>query len=56
MMAPLLLPSMYGIPLPAPEQIRAEAVEVVHAMRARPAGRFASRLIEQHRPLPAWMT
>jgi len=54
LMAPLLLPERYGIPLPPPHTLGAEGEAAVAAWRARPAGQFALRLIADHRPVPPW--
>jgi glutathione S-transferase len=47
--APMLLPSLYGSPLPPPEAMPPEAARQVRRMRAHPAGRFADRLYREER-------
>ena len=43
-MAPLILPRVYGVPLPDLHELDGEAAEVVAQCRAHPAGQFADRL------------
>jgi glutathione S-transferase len=47
--APMLLPSRYGSPLPAPEAMPAAAGREVRRLRSHPAGRFADRLYREER-------
>jgi glutathione S-transferase len=47
--APMLLPERYGSPLPPPEVLPAGMAEVVHRLRAHPAGVFADRLYADER-------
>jgi glutathione S-transferase len=48
--APLVVPSVYGVPLPQPEQMAAPTAALVERAREHPAGRFAMRLfVEQRR-------
>lgn len=47
--APMLLPSLYGSPLPPPDAMPPEAAHHVRRMRAHPAGRFADRLYREER-------
>lgn len=51
--APVLLPAVYGVPLPGPEMVAPATAELVARARAHPAGRYALHLIEQERVLPA---
>jgi glutathione S-transferase len=48
--AAILVPPRYGIPLPQPAQLPEPYAGEVVAMREHPAGRFALRLYDQHRP------
>jgi hypothetical protein len=45
----MLLPSLYGSPLPPPEAMPAEAGRQVRRMREHAAGRFADRLYREER-------
>lgn len=47
--APILLPEGYGARLPAPEELDEATRELVRRGRAHPAGRFALRVIAEHR-------
>ncbi|MGZ4272698.1 MAG: glutathione S-transferase C-terminal domain-containing protein, partial [Solirubrobacteraceae bacterium] len=47
--APMLLPSLYGSPLPPPDAMPPEAARHVRRMRSHPAGRFADRLYREER-------
>ncbi len=51
--AAVLMPERYGAVLPQPEDLPAKAAATVIRLRERPAGRFASRLVETQRPWPA---
>ena len=50
--AAVLMPSRYGARLPQPEDLPADVAATVVRLRERPAGRFAGRLVADHRPLP----
>jgi glutathione S-transferase len=47
--APVIMPPGYGVPLPPPEEIPPAAAEVVHELRAHPAGRHALAMFRAHR-------
>lgn len=47
--APAILPLRYGSPLPQPEDLPDGYAQVVHRLRAHPAGRFAARLYDEER-------
>jgi glutathione S-transferase len=47
--APLVLPGVYGVPLPQPELMAAHTRALVERAREHPAGRFALRLIAEQR-------
>lgn len=51
MCGPCLLPARYGVPLPDPGEIPAEAAARIRRWRAHPAGQFALRLYDE-RPAP----
>ena len=51
MTAPLILPERYGVTLPGPAMLPADAGELVARYRAHPAGAFAVRLYDA-RPAP----
>jgi glutathione S-transferase len=55
--APLVVPAIYGVPLPQPEVMASRTREFVERAREHPAGRFALRLIAEQRrssvPQPA---
>lgn len=53
--APVVLPRKYGIELPPYERMPAPLQMAIAEFRAHPAGQFAERLIEDHRPLPGWL-
>jgi glutathione S-transferase len=50
--APLLVPPVYGTPLPQPEDLPEDMAAAVLRWRAHPAGAFALRLFAQERPTP----
>jgi glutathione S-transferase len=54
--APLVVPAIYGVPLPQPQVMAPGTREFVERAREHPAGRFALRLIDEQRrssiPLP----
>jgi glutathione S-transferase len=47
--APLVLPTVYGVVLPQPEQMAAPTAALVQRAREHPAGRYALRLIAEQR-------
>ena len=47
--APVLLPSIYGVPLPQPELVAADTAELVERARVHPAGLHALRMIDEER-------
>jgi glutathione S-transferase len=47
--APLVVPPVYGVPLPQPGQLPAHTAALVERARAHPAGSFALRVIDEHR-------
>jgi glutathione S-transferase len=47
--APVLAPLDYGVPLPQPETLSPEVAALVSRAREHPAGRFALRVIAEHR-------
>ena len=47
--APLVVPAIYGVPLPQPELMAARTRDLVERARQHPAGRFALRLIAEQR-------
>jgi glutathione S-transferase len=47
--APVLMPPGYGVELPQPDEIPAAAADVVHEMRAHPAGRHALAMFREER-------
>ncbi len=47
--APLVLPTIYGVPLPQPDVLDGEALDIVTRCRAHPAGQFALRLYDERR-------
>jgi glutathione S-transferase len=55
--APLVVPAIYGVPLPQPQVMASRTRELVEHAREHPAGRFALRLIAEQRrssvPQPA---
>jgi glutathione S-transferase len=51
--APLVVPSVYGVALPQPDLLDAPTAALVQRAREHPAGRFALRMVAEHRPLPA---
>ena len=50
--ASVLVPPRYGVPLPQPERLAAPMAALVRRARAHPAGRYALRLFDGHRPVP----
>jgi glutathione S-transferase len=50
--APLVVPPVYGVPLPQPEVLAAPTAALVTRAREHQAGRFAMRVIAEQRPLP----
>ncbi len=49
--APVIVPSIYGVPLPALETLPSATAVLVQRARDHPAGRFADRMISQERRL-----
>lgn len=52
--AAFLLPDRYGVELPGLDDLPDHVAAEVRRLRERPAGRFALRIIDEHRPEPAW--
>jgi glutathione S-transferase len=50
--APLVVPPVYGVPLPQPEVLAAATAALVTRAREHVAGRFAMRVIAEQRPVP----
>jgi glutathione S-transferase len=50
--AAILMPQRYGVRLPQPPDLPAPTAATVLRMREHPAGRFAGRLVAEHRPWP----
>jgi glutathione S-transferase len=50
--AAVLMPERYGTRLPQPPDLPPSVAETVLRLRDRPAGRFAARLVAEHRPEP----
>lgn len=50
--APLIAPPRYGVRLPQPRDMPAPTAALVERARDHPAGRFAMRMISEHRPDP----
>lgn len=48
MAAPVLMPRVYGVPLPQPEVLPEKFREIVEHYRAHPAGAFAMRIFDEH--------
>lgn len=53
--AAVILPRRYGIELPPIDRVSPSLRQAIEEFRAHPAGQFAERLIEEHRPVPDWM-
>ena len=47
--APCVVPPVYGVPLPQPEQLPAHTAALVRRAREHPAGSFALRIIDEQR-------
>jgi glutathione S-transferase len=47
--APVILPPVYGVPLPQPELLAPDTAALVQRAREHPAGRYALDLIAEHR-------
>ncbi len=47
--AAVIVPPIYGTPLPQPDQLPAQTAVLVERAREHPAGRYAMRLFETHR-------
>jgi glutathione S-transferase len=54
--AAVLVPPVYGVPLPQPEILPAEVARAVRAFRAHPAGAYALKLFRDERRRPARRT
>jgi glutathione S-transferase len=52
MAAPVVVPPVYGTPLPQPHILPAETAALVNRAREHPAGRYALALYSEHRPTP----
>jgi glutathione S-transferase len=50
--APLVVPPVYGTPLPQPEDMPEDMASAVLRWRSHPAGEFALRLFREDRPTP----
>lgn len=50
--AAVIVPPLYGVELPQPELLPAPTAALVRRAREHPAGRFALRVIAEHRPAP----
>jgi glutathione S-transferase len=50
--APCVVPSVYGTPLPQPKDMPAAMAAQVEGWRAHPAGQYALRMFDEHRPPP----
>jgi glutathione S-transferase len=51
--APLVVPPLYGVPLPQPELMAPRTAALIERAREHPAGRFALRMVEEERGSPA---
>jgi glutathione S-transferase len=51
--ASIVIPPVYGVPLPQPDVLPPHTAALVERAREHPAGRFALRLFAEHRPQPA---
>jgi glutathione S-transferase len=49
MSASVVIPPVYGVPLPQPDVLPAHTAAFVERVRAHPAGTYALRIFEQHR-------
>jgi glutathione S-transferase len=49
MSASLIVPPVYGVPLPQPDVLPPDIAEFVERVRAHPAGRYALALFKEHR-------
>jgi glutathione S-transferase len=47
--APVVVPSVYGVPLPQPDVMPPHLAAIVERAREHPAGRFALKLFAEHR-------
>jgi glutathione S-transferase len=47
--AAVVVPPVYGVPLPQPEVLPADIAAFIEQVRAHPAGRYALALFENHR-------
>ncbi len=54
--AAVLVPSIYGVPLPQPDVLPAPTAAFVERAREHPAGRYAFRLISEQRRAPLTVT
>jgi glutathione S-transferase len=51
MSASIVVPPIYGVPLPQPEVLAPETAALVERARSHPAGRYAMALFNEHRRL-----
>jgi glutathione S-transferase len=54
--APVLVPSIYGVPLPQPDVLPAPTAALIERAREHPAGRYALELIAAQRRAPPTVT
>ena len=52
MSAPVVVPPVYGVPLPQPDILPPDTAALVERAREHPAGRYALRLYAEHRLVP----
>ena len=45
----MIMPADYGVPLPQPDELPPYTAEVVHELRAHPAGKHALRMFDTER-------
>ena len=50
--APMLMPTGYGVQLPQPDELPPYTAEVVRELRAHPAGKHVSRMVDTERSAP----
>jgi glutathione S-transferase len=49
MSAPVVMPPLYGIPLPQPDMLRSDTAALVERAREHPAGQYALAVFAEHR-------